>query len=196
MINKLESGFLTTSGWLKSAEQNKCLNGQGDFIPWYNYAIIDFLDQKLTQEMSVFEFGCGYSTLFYAKRCGRVYSVDVKKEWIIKIGTELFAANFNNTEINLVEKKFAESIDVVGEKFDIIVVDSEDRLSCCITAYYNLSKNGIVILDNSERENYKEIFDFFAERGFKNLTFSGIGSLRFEKSSTTIFYRINNVFNI
>ena len=196
MINELHSKFLITSGWLRSAEKNQCLNGDGDFIPWYNYSVIDFLNEKLTHEMSVFEFGCGYSTLFYAKRCGRVYSVDVKKDWIIKIETELLAKNYINAEIFLIENNFSESIDKVEEKFDIIAIDSEDRLACSITAYYNLAKNGVIILDNSERENYVAIFDFFAERGFKSLTFTGIGSLRYEKSSTTIFYRTNNIFNI
>ena len=196
MINELQSKFLITSGWLQSMEKNQCLNGDGDFIPWYNYSVIDFLNEKLTQEMSVFEFGCGYSTLFYAKKCGRVYSVDTKKDWIIKIETELFAKNYINAEIFLIENNFSESIDKVEEKFDIIAIDSEDRLACSITAYYNLAKNGIVILDNSERENYVVIFDFFYERGFKSLTFTGIGSLRYEKSSTTIFYRTNNIFNI
>ncbi len=196
MINELQSKFLITSGWVQSMEKHQCLNGNGEFIPWYSYSVIDFLNEKLTQEMSVFEFGCGYSTLFYAKRCGRVYSVDTKKDWIIKIENELLITKYTNAEIFLIENNFSESIDKVEEKFDIIAIDSEDRFACSITAYYNLTKNGIIILDNSERENYVVIFDFFTERGFKNLTFTGIGSLRYEKSSTTIFYRTNNIFNI
>ena len=34
-------------------------------IPWFSYAAIDFLEDYLQPEMSVFEYGTGGSTLFF-----------------------------------------------------------------------------------------------------------------------------------
>ncbi len=196
MTSQLKNGFLKETGWLLSDKKNECLDENEDFIPWYNYAVIDFLKEKLNSNISVFEFGCGYSTLFYAKRCARIYSVESRLEWINKIQKHITKNKLINSQIRFIETKIAESIDTIAEKFDLIIIDSDDRLNCAISSYYNLAKNGIIILDNSERKNYSTIFDFFKERGFKNITFSGLGPLRFNKSNTTIFYRVNNIFDI
>lgn len=195
-IPQLISGFLTRTGWLMSWNQNQCVDQNGDFVPWYSYPAIDFIKSRLNNTISVFEFGCGYSTLFYAKHCGRVFSVDTKEEWVNKINKLSSNANLQNLEIMLVSSNFADSIDLIGEKFDLIIIDSAQRLECAIASYYNLAKNGIVILDNSDRENYYKIFNFFADRNFKQLTFSGLGPLRFDLSSTTVFYRSENIFNL
>ena len=45
-------------------------------LPWFLYGAIDFLQEFLQREMEVFEFGSGGSTLFFARRCARVESVE------------------------------------------------------------------------------------------------------------------------
>src|SRR5947207_2879388 len=44
-------------------------------LPWFSYAAIDFLKSYLGNEMQVFEFGSGGSTLFFAQHCKSVASV-------------------------------------------------------------------------------------------------------------------------
>src|SRR4051812_14883663 len=45
-------------------------------IPWFSYAAIDFLDAALRTNMTVFEYGSGGSTLFFAKRAKSVFTVE------------------------------------------------------------------------------------------------------------------------
>ena len=59
-----------------------------------------------------------------------------------------------------------------------------------------LTNNGVLILDNSEREKYKEIFLIYKDAGFKEITLSGIAPNGFYVYYTTIFYRLDNTLNI
>ncbi len=195
-ILQLNNNFLTTSGWIKSWELNQCVDQNGNFLPWYNYPVINFLKQRLNSNISVFEFGCGYSTLFYAKYCKKVISIEKTPEWMGKI---LDIANLNNIfniKIILNQHNFASNINLLGEKFDLIIIDSIERLKCAVSGCANLNDSGIIILDNSERKSYKKIFGLFAEKSFKEITFSGIGPLRYNLSHTTVFYKTNNIFNL
>src|SRR5438309_11109525 len=44
--------------------------------PWLSYRAIKCLDQLIGQDWSMLEFGCGMSTLWLARRCGFIYSVE------------------------------------------------------------------------------------------------------------------------
>ena len=63
-----KSSFLMKSGWYNSLVSQKPLDTQGHEIPWMNYGIIDFLESRLNNKMTVFEYGSGASTLYFAKK--------------------------------------------------------------------------------------------------------------------------------
>lgn len=197
-IEKIRQEYLIPSGWERSIKEGICIDKDGDILPWYNYSVINFLKKKLNHETSVFEFGCGYSTLFFAQRSSFVRSVEIDVFWADKIKIIAAELNISNIEIQILtgEKSMEDSIDEFGQKFDLIIVDSVNRNNCIISAYHNLSKNGIIILDNSERENYRQSFDFLTNRGFKYIEFVGIGPMRYKESSTALFYREENIFEI
>lgn len=71
----LRQGYLRRSGWLESAEHKLALR-DGKPVPWFTYAAIAFLERELTPDLSVFEYGGGQSTLYWAERVARVDSVD------------------------------------------------------------------------------------------------------------------------
>jgi hypothetical protein len=56
-----------------------------DKIPWITFGAIRFLKRLLTKEMVVYEFGSGGSTLFFANRVKRVYSVEHDEKWFQKL---------------------------------------------------------------------------------------------------------------
>jgi len=197
-IKELSTKFLDQIGWTASYTKNACIKNDGSFLPWYNYAVIDFLEKRLPQNISVFEFGCGYSTLFYSKRTNLVISVETNKQWaksIIDIATQQLV---DNIEIHVIEdpSKMKDTIDAFHMKFELIVVDSLNRNDCIISSYNSLTKDGVIILDNTERDNYGPSFNFLSSRGFKNLSFSGIGPLRTKIAETTLFYRIDNIMSL
>ncbi len=45
--------------------------------PWFTYATIDWLSANLRPNFNVFEYGCGGSTLYFAKRARKVMSVEL-----------------------------------------------------------------------------------------------------------------------
>ncbi|MDM8553380.1 hypothetical protein QUF75_01435 [Desulfococcaceae bacterium HSG7] len=52
-----------------------------DVQPWIAFGAIRFLEKHLHEDMHVFEYGIGGSTLFFAKRVKAVVSIEHDKEW-------------------------------------------------------------------------------------------------------------------
>ena len=144
-----------------------------NFLPWYNKPLIQFLENFLNKEMDIFEYGAGYSTLYYSAKVRFVCASETKKEWFDFVNLN---KRFNNIEIKLCTdlKNFYQSIENFKlNKFDIIIVDSRDRALCAKHSLNNLKENGILILDNSERENLKTIKMEMIQKGFQETIFYG-----------------------
>jgi hypothetical protein len=57
------------------------VDASGDPLPWITYPAIDFLSQFDFSEASVFEWGSGFSTLWWSKRCKQIASVESNSPW-------------------------------------------------------------------------------------------------------------------
>jgi spermidine synthase len=82
------------------------------------------------------------------------------------------------------------------KKYDVIIVDGRDRVNCCKQAVAALSKNGVVVLDDSERDFYSPGIAFLKKQGFKELAFSGISPGLFYYKTTSVFYKTDNCLGI
>src|SRR5207248_5255473 len=65
-------------------------------LPWFSYAAIDFLKSYLRNEMQVFEFGSGGSTLFFAQYCKSVASVEDNAHWCEIVAAKLARRGIEN----------------------------------------------------------------------------------------------------
>ena len=72
---------LASSGWLNSLLQGMPVDALGGPVPWFTYPAIDFLDRVDTKDFTVFEWGGGNSTLWWAKRVRSVRAVDHDTKW-------------------------------------------------------------------------------------------------------------------
>ena len=82
---KLFQNFKTLAilhGQKKSIQQKKPISFNGGPLPWYTYPAIEYLGQFYLRNMTVFEFGSGFSSLFWAKRAKKIVSVEHDKEWL------------------------------------------------------------------------------------------------------------------
>ena len=70
---------------------------------------------------------------------------------------------------------------------DIVVVDGVARNLCLMLAAKLMPKNGIVILDNSDRFEYSIGRDILVSEGFRAINFTGLGPLNPYSWQTTIF---------
>lgn len=191
-----EKGYLAEIGWFNSFDTRSPVDEGGNPIPWVTYSFIDFIKGRLNHQHTIFEFGSGNSTYFYAKYAGIVVSVEHDREWFDKI----LKTKPENAELIYCELvrdgDYCRVPLKLEEKFDIIIVDGRDRVNCCKQSLNALSEKGVVVLDDSERGSYKEGIDFLISKGFKHLSFSGISPGLFYRKSTSIFYRTDNCLGI
>jgi hypothetical protein len=189
-------GYLNDIGWFKAFESHSPVDGEGNPIPWVTYSFIDFIKERVRKQHTVFEFGSGNSTFFYTKYAGLVVSVEHDKDWFEKI----VKSKPENSEMIFCELvkggDYCHMPVKLEEKFDIIIVDGRDRVNCCKQAANALSANGVVVLDDSERDRYKPAVDFLINSGFKHLSFSGISPGLFYRKSTSVFYKSDNCLGI
>lgn len=189
-------GYLATIGWFTAFDTKQAVDAEGQPLPWVTYSFIDFIKPRLNKNLSIFEYGSGNSTLFYAKNVRRVVSVEHDEAWYHKIVNE----KATNAEMifTALEKdgEYSQKAKLLNEQFDIIIVDGRDRVNCCKHSVDALSTNGVLVLDDSERDFYDEARVFLTAKGFKEISFSGISPGMFYHKATSIFYKPDNCLGI
>jgi hypothetical protein len=189
-------GYLNSIGWFTAFDKKQAVDGQGKALPWVTYSFIDFIKERINKSQHIFEYGSGSSTIFYAERAGSVTSVEHDKGWFDKVKN----TSPGNAEMIFchLEKdgEYAKKAALLGKKFDIIIVDGRDRVNCCKYSVDALSENGVLVLDDSEREVYNDARSFLKEKGFKELSFSGISPGLFYEKATSVFYMQDNCLEI
>ncbi len=189
-------GYLTEIGWFKALNTYSPIDNNGEAIPWVTYSFIDFVAERIKNDHTIFEFGSGNSTLYYARKAKKVVSVEHDKAWFEKIS----ATAPSNAEMIFCELEpngdYSRKPSSLPEKFDIIIVDGRDRVNCCYNSLMALSESGVVVLDDSERIKYNDARLFFQKEGFKELSFSGISPGLFYKKATSVFYKQANCLGI
>jgi hypothetical protein len=186
--------FLTEWGWFASWRSGRPIDANGAPIPWFTYPSIRFMEQRVTAGMSVFEYGCGGSTYWWAARVASVDSCESDPNWFAVIN----ATRPVNVRLELRPlETYASSVLTRGRLFDIVVVDGRRRVECMKLCLSALSLDGIVILDNAERQEYSEGIAHLLSEGFRELPFDGPAPIVFYSYRTSIFYRPSqNVFGI
>lgn len=189
--------YLLSTGLIKSYERGYPCRKDGSPLPWMNYAIITFLEERLKKEFKIFEYGSGYSTLFFSSLVDRVVSVEYSQDWYEKLKKQI-----TSDRIKLIYQKYQENgeycrlIEREGETFDIVVIDGRDRVRCALNSISALSEKGVIIFDDTTRDRYQEVFDFLFKQGFKKIDFEGIQPAGFKLARTSIFYRTDNCLGI
>ncbi len=178
--------MLKQYGWIRSKRENKCIDRQGNPIPWITYPAIDFLSQLDYTERSVFEYGSGYSTLFWAFRAKNVVAVENDLEWYKKMKAEV-PSNCELLHSSEDPGEYSNQISGYG-KFDVITIDgwSNTRPSCSIMALLHIKESGIIILDNSDQcLNSAYIL---RSAGLIQADFTGFAPLSSHAQTTTVFF--------
>ena len=118
--------------------------------PWLVPGAIVALDSFLLPTHRVLEFGCGGSTLFFARRCESVLGFESKTEWAAAVQARADSRGVVNTEVR-VAQTVDECAAVIGDRtFDVVLVDSDDipRLELAKRLKPRVAQGGCMILDN------------------------------------------------
>jgi hypothetical protein len=189
-------GYLIDVGWFNAFKTGEPVDKNFKPLPWLTYSFIDFITDRLSKEFTVFEFGSGNSTLFFAGKVKEVISVEHNIEWYNKLKSKMPG----NTNLILSKSDSMEdyiaAIEQSSQEFDLIIIDGIHRVDCCVSAPNYLTDKGIIILDDSEREQYKEGIEYLINEGFRKIDFWGIPPGMVIRKCTTIFYKTNNCMNI
>lgn len=190
-----ESGYLYEVGWFRSLEEKKPVDKDGNPIPWFTYPAIEFINSRLSKKLKVFEFGSGNSSLYLSMRVSFVYSVEHDKNWfntlsIVDDNLKLKLTSPDSPEI------YTKPLEELDSKFDIIIIDGLYRNECIKKSIEYLSEKGIIILDYSEREEYKDGINHLISKNFNRLDFWGLAPIVFLKKCTSIFYYDTNCLGI
>ena len=196
VLIKNDNSYLYSTGWIQSLNKGKPINRNEDPVPWMNYPIISLLEDRLKDDINLFEYGSGYSTNFYAAKVKSVTSVEYDQAWfdIIKPNVP------ENVEIifqkNDTDAYYCETISSTGRRYDVVIIDGRDRVNCLKKSISCLSPKGVIIFDDSHRDRYQEGFTYAKENGFKNLNIEGLKATGAEVERSTIFYREDNCLDI
>jgi hypothetical protein len=89
--------------WIKHLSQGR--NSVSDKMPWLTFSSINFIEKIIEPQMTVFEYGSGGSTLFWASRVKKVISVEHDKEWYEKMKAELSTRKIENVDYLLLQEE-------------------------------------------------------------------------------------------
>lgn len=196
LLSQRDFGYLNEIGWFDSFKLKQSIDKNGKPIPWFSYPFIDFLTFRLTKDLYLFEFGSGNSTLFFADKVKTVISIEHNGEWYQKVN-KTRPANvkliFTKTDLSV---DYLEYLSKLKEEIDIIIIDGLHRIECLKLSVEKLSERGVIILDDSERSEYKEGIEFVLQKGFRKIDFWGIAPGYLYRKSTTLFYKDNNCLNV
>lgn len=188
--------FLRQSGYIESVKLKKPIRRDGAPIPWMNYSMVAFLEERLQPDLSLFEYGCGNSTLFYASRVADVVSVERDPDWYRYVEKNMPA------NVRLILHHPFDVTEYVGlmsrqqRRFDVIVVDDAARGECLLAAPPNLSERGVIVLDDTQRGEHDRAIASLQPRGFRSLVFRGLKPNAIREYCTTLLYRDGNCLGL
>ncbi len=192
-LSLTQRGALKDHGWFRSVRQKESVDGAGDPIPWISYPALEFLKTRVRPEMSVFEFGSGNSTLWWARRVAKVLSCEADKNWHAAVQRR---APANVELVRADEEDYPGVAARSPAAFDVVVIDGGDRLLCAKSAVLALNPRGVILWDDTDRPEYQPGFEFLAQSGFGQIEFVGSGPIINLTKATSIFYRPSNIFAV
>jgi len=123
-----------------------------------NQSVLDFMDARIDRNSFVLEFGAGWSSPWFADRCGKLLSVESDRKWANTVSAELANSDchwhvYHFETIANVATMLSPFHDV-----DLVLVDSrEDLRKLFATLGWSVLKpGGWLIFDDAQRMQHRE----------------------------------------
>lgn len=128
-------------------------------IPWLSFPAIRRLRGSVKEGSTVFEFGAGHSTVFWAQRGACVCTVEESPEWHGYL--EGYLRNHPGLTVELLfEPEQDKYIGSIGrypkQHFDLVLVDGSFRRECTRAAIDHVKPGGLLVLDNTDWHWFRE----------------------------------------
>lgn len=126
--------------------------------PWLTQNSIEILDSWLKPSDIGFEWGCGRSTLWFAKKVAHLTSIEHDEAWFSRVKASLANNQFQNVELLLRNRtggqnsEYVQAISCMAENsLDFVLVDGRMRIFCMSAAPEKIRPGGLLVLDNAEQ---------------------------------------------
>lgn len=179
---------LVETGWLNSLLRGRPVNKAGQPVPWFTYPAIDFLVSILNPRWTVFEWGSGNSTLWWASQCAHVTAIEDNQSWYSEVKGQLPANTTYTLAPDLGSYVGAIESDP-GQRFDVIVIDGSHRNDCAARCLPYLTDRGIIIFDNSDCLDYDAGIALLSQAGLYRLDHWGLIPSYLYRNCTSIFLK-------
>lgn len=202
--------------YLKSmleVRKNGYWNGVKAGTPWVSFRALSALDRMPLRSASVFEFGAGGSTIFFAERAATVISVEHNPRWHEEVASLLAERALSNVECRLAEAQngvvsgeflshrieyagmsFSNYVsqidDVPDESLDLVFVDGRARVACIKRSISKIKSGGRIVLDNGDRKEYQSIVNELETLGWRVSRYSGFTPGIVALDETIVFERL------
>jgi len=189
--------FKREQGYLRSLVENKCVDSQGEPIPWYTYPAIEQLSKWDFKNCDILEYGSGNSTLWWMQRAKSVISIENSEDWheyVSKQISEQCTILLKPVDIDREDEKeikdYVGCVNQLGD-FDVIIIDGVNntgvRMKCARQALDHLKPGGLFIVDNSDW--LPDTCKMMRGSGFTEMDFSGLGPMNSYAETTSFFFK-------
>jgi hypothetical protein len=127
-----------------------------------------FLADNISPDAIGFEWGSGGSTIWFARHCRRLISIEHAANWFRLISSRLQEMSLNGVDFRLIPLDHQESLptfpsydklpcyvsqisEFPDRSFDFCMVDGHYRQACIRAAIRKLRPNGLLIVDDTQR---------------------------------------------
>jgi len=181
IVNLIENEY----GHQKSVLLGKPVDASLKPVPWYTYPAIEYIRQFDFSTKNIFEYGCGNSSIFWAKLAKSVTSVEIDPQWYENINS--IKPNNLNVQLRIARDAYINSIQENNTIYDLVIIDGIYRYECARKSIQYLAIDGLLILDNSER--YPKLCEEIRKYDFIQVDFFGYGPINYYTWTTSIFFR-------
>jgi len=173
-------------------------------IPWIVFESADWLRSVIKSDWKILEWGSGGSTSFFLSQTRHLVTVEHNSDWCKKVvdyvndynlytDWDLFLRPPVDEPSRVISfrakgsfKKYAQVV-LKYHNLDLVFVDGRARKWCSWLAASRITPGGYLMLDNSERLDYKSIFKFL--KNWQKQNFIGHGPLTSRIWQTTVWQK-------
>ncbi len=143
----------------------------GDIYPWFTSEFLKELSKWDMSEWNILEWGSGYSTLWFAKNCKSLTTIEHSEEWGAAVKETLKRMGRSNVSLKIrpgrirpgkkgeevgdngTNTPYVDAASEDNKKYDCIVIDGVHRNDCAFKAIEHIKPGGIIILDNADQQS-------------------------------------------
>lgn len=184
---------LAPIGWTRSIRAGKPVDAEGHPLPWLNYATIWFLEERLQPQRTIFEYGSGNSTLWWAGHLRQVVSCEHDAAWAGYLRHNL-PANVTLMQHSSESASYPAAASTSGQTFDLVFIDGRRRADCAHFALKALRPEGVIILDDADQ--HPGAVAAIEAEDYRRLDFVGLTPATVRLTRTALFYRPENWLGI